>query len=690
MKNVSLSLIIALSFLLSTLSATVTSAAPNFADPAFLKVWERTDKIVSERPGVGRGFTWGPTSLYSGGEPYAEAPGGQRPVQYFDKARMEINNTFGNRQDPYFVTTGLLVKELVLGRAQQGDSLSNYIQGRPSEVQIAGDPNVNGNNSDAPTYRSFRNMVTFNQDNPSISKIGQQVSQKIDKNGSVSSIIPPDPNVRLVVYEPLTRHNIANVFVDYGETQGLVWNGATYLNDRVFLPNATYVLGLPISEPLWVRTRVSDVDRFVLVQLFERRILTYTPTNPDPFKVEMGNVGQHYYRWRYVENLGQFGNYGPLPTRDYSQARAPYLQSGAIPRGGLSNVSQFNTDSNFSSSWPVYDPEMGLVIVSTDNGLVAVNLYPTDLPYTDFNHPTLRWQFASQDNLIRPNAFTPVTLYDHVIYCGGEGGKVFAVSEWDGSLLWQASLGFQGFDSLIVPDETSLYFVNGWERKLYSLNISDGSLRWAVRPNSEVGLGSGPILGWDGIIYVGGDDRKLYAYYPDGTPLPSEKWNPPTLDSNVSHYSLAAKGQIYAGTTNGTLYAIDNLGRISSQIKLGGGQGILTVPAIVYDYQGPGRVYVGTDEGRIYGLDAADVSKIQWTFQIPGTPAPYARSSVAVVDNYVYFGADNGNLYKVSGADSRDSVVLASANAPFGTNPVVVNSGYVVIVSRDGVLHFVR
>jgi WD40 repeat protein len=37
----------------------------------------------------------------------------------------------------------------------------------------------------------------------------------------------------------------------------------------------------------------------VLVQLFERRVLTYTPANSAEFKVEMGNVGQHYFQWRY-------------------------------------------------------------------------------------------------------------------------------------------------------------------------------------------------------------------------------------------------------------------------------------------------------------------------------------------------------------------------------------------------------
>jgi hypothetical protein len=35
------------------------------------------------------------------------------------------------------------------------------------------------------------------------------------------------------------------------------------------------------------------------VQLFERRVLTYTPTNPAAYQVEFGNIGQHYHRWRY-------------------------------------------------------------------------------------------------------------------------------------------------------------------------------------------------------------------------------------------------------------------------------------------------------------------------------------------------------------------------------------------------------
>jgi hypothetical protein len=60
-----------------------------------------------------------------------------------------------------------------------------------------------------------------------------------------------------------------------------------------------YIVGLPLSEPYWTRVKVQGVDRDVLVQVFERRVLTYTPTNAPQWQVEMGNVGLHYQLWRY-------------------------------------------------------------------------------------------------------------------------------------------------------------------------------------------------------------------------------------------------------------------------------------------------------------------------------------------------------------------------------------------------------
>jgi thermitase len=60
-----------------------------------------------------------------------------------------------------------------------------------------------------------------------------------------------------------------------------------------------FVTGLPITEAYWARVRVGGQERWVLIQAFERRVLTYTPDNPPGWQVEMGNIGLHYYSWRY-------------------------------------------------------------------------------------------------------------------------------------------------------------------------------------------------------------------------------------------------------------------------------------------------------------------------------------------------------------------------------------------------------
>src|SRR6185437_13659217 len=55
----------------------------------------------------------------------------------------------------------------------------------------------------------------------------------------------------------------------------------------------------PITEPYWTQAIVGGTQTNVMVQCFDRRCLTYTPRNTPQYQVEMGNVGLHYYAWRY-------------------------------------------------------------------------------------------------------------------------------------------------------------------------------------------------------------------------------------------------------------------------------------------------------------------------------------------------------------------------------------------------------
>src|SRR5205814_6026532 len=76
-----------------------------------------------------------------------------------------------------------------------------------------------------------------------------------------------------------------------------------------------YASGLPVSDAFWARVKIAGVYQDVLIQAYERRVLTYNPANQPAFQVEMGNIGLHYYDWRY-NNQGGCPQIGatPLPT----------------------------------------------------------------------------------------------------------------------------------------------------------------------------------------------------------------------------------------------------------------------------------------------------------------------------------------------------------------------------------------
>ena len=63
--------------------------------------------------------------------------------------------------------------------------------------------------------------------------------------------------------------------------------------------NPYVATGFPITEAYWTTVQVGGVAHQVLLQCFERRCLTFTPSNDPGWQVEAGNVGLHYRDWRY-------------------------------------------------------------------------------------------------------------------------------------------------------------------------------------------------------------------------------------------------------------------------------------------------------------------------------------------------------------------------------------------------------
>jgi len=286
------------------LQAAPAGAAPfngtrtSFADSRFARVWARTD---AEQVRGGRSWYWGPGPWFDYAEFFRQGVNGLRTVQYFDKARMEINNPTDRSGVNQGVTNGLLVKELVSGRLQLGNDPFDYDQRPAADVPVAGNPREA--NPNGPAYGAFAGVATIDNGYRDPQRLGERVGTTIDRGGNLG--VRPDlalPQTEIVQYNSVTGHNIPRVFWDFMNMQGPVVEGDRVVGGAVV--DWVFAMGLPITDAYWTRSRIGGQDQDVLVQLFERRVLTYVPTNPAGYQVEMGNVGQHYFQWRYP-HLGQ-------------------------------------------------------------------------------------------------------------------------------------------------------------------------------------------------------------------------------------------------------------------------------------------------------------------------------------------------------------------------------------------------
>lgn len=266
------------------------SPDPSAFQRVFEPLWQRTNL------GLNGTWVWGPRAWADRYEPYKEGLGGSRFVRYFDKARMEVSDPQANPNSPWYVTNGLLVVEMVRGLAQfsADPALSDCPYFRsgscPATSQVAGDLDQQAN-AIAPTYADFYSFQ-FGVESRTGARVDTALTREQPYDGLTLIAQPTLATAvtTLEAYDDTTRHNIPHVFWSYMRAQPTDW---------------LFAFGHPITEAYWIRTRIGGVEQWVMVQLFERRTLTYTPANRPAWQVEMGNVGQHYYTWRYgfYENL---------------------------------------------------------------------------------------------------------------------------------------------------------------------------------------------------------------------------------------------------------------------------------------------------------------------------------------------------------------------------------------------------
>jgi sugar lactone lactonase YvrE len=303
------------------------SAQAVTANEAFDAVWSATDRAV-ENGTASYSWFWGPTIRAQRFEWYTESPDQQREVRYYDKSRMEINNPGGDPNNIYYVTNGLLTVELVTGQLKRGDNPNDFEQRQPANQLVAGDPL---NNPGTPSYATFGPHVTVDaKTNRSPDKTGQPATAYMSGGGQVSTT--ESRGVTLANYQSITGHNIASVFWDWFN------NPSSGFRPDIGI-DWLYTAGLPISEPYWIDSTVGGSTKRVLVQLFERRVLTYTDSNNDPYRIEWGNIGMHYQGWREAPA-------GPAPCPDSSAGTYLYVADTLNDR-----IQKFDGAGNYVCEW---------------------------------------------------------------------------------------------------------------------------------------------------------------------------------------------------------------------------------------------------------------------------------------------------------------------------------------------------
>jgi len=178
---------------------------------------------------------------------------------------------------------------------------------------------------------------------------------------------------------------------------------------------------------------------------------------------------------------------------------------------------------------------------------------------------------------------------------------------------------------------------------------SNLTLAWKFTTNGAV-ISSPSVA--DGVVYVGSQDKNIYAI---------EAWSGNliwkfTTEGAVESSPAVANGKVYTGGDDGYVYCLDAYNGsliwktfVNGDLPYTYGSLVLkSSPAVVGD-----RVYIGSLDGYLYALDANN-GNVVWKTETEGP----ILCSPAVADGAVYFTSEEpaaGALYKLD-ADNGDAV----------------------------------
>jgi len=263
--------------------------------------------------------------------------------------------------------------------------------------------------------------------------------------------------------------------------------------------------------------------------------------------------------------------------------------------GGTAGVAIYS--SPVISGWREFDGEQfRLVYVGGHNGKVYAFKFDGSSLTTDWEY-----DFPREGNLGAEIVGELTINQEGNIFFGSADGKVYALNQNLGSI-WEYDTGDKIWSTPAIQGDT--LFIGGFGKKLYALDIADGSLRWQFETKGAII--AAPLVYGDK-VYFGTFGRRFYAV---DIATGEEVWRFPADDSDETKPKnwfwakpLASNGTIYAPNLDGKVYALDaNTGTLIAEFDLGGP--ISSSPVMV-----DGLIIVATEDGEVYSLNTADNHK---------------------------------------------------------------------------------
>jgi outer membrane protein assembly factor BamB len=169
-----------------------------------------------------------------------------------------------------------------------------------------------------------------------------------------------------------------------------------------------------------------------------------------------------------------------------------------------------------------------------------------------------------------------------VYFLNTNDGKIWAVNTADGTQKWTEPVGLDAGihgSSLSMDADGTIYFTTNTHVAAVTDEGETGSLKWAVEVDDA--SNSGVVIGPDGTLYTGSMGGLLALNPADG----STKW---TYEAEIQESvpAVDVNGNIYVGTANGLLLIVSPEGELLKELELG--DDVVNSPTIASD----GTVYV--------------------------------------------------------------------------------------------------